>query len=344
MTMEIGKKIKSLRVEKGVTQEALGNYLGISYQAVSKWENNVTSPDLQLLPLLSVYFGVTIDEFFQIPKDSHMERIENMIMDERVISNEKFNYADNFLHEVLKSEPKNARAYYLLAELHNHRSKSHHYVAAEYAKQALKYKPYEKDYHCALVHAENGVYGDYYYNRHDSLIEYYKEFTKKHPEYWSGYLYLLDQLIGDGHYDEAKDVITKAKKLKHTSLDYMYEGDIELAQGNLSGAINLWNKGVKEFGTAWEAYISRGDRMVKLGRYEDAIMDYEKCMELQKKPRLIDPIVFMANAHEALGEYGKAIDTLEQEIIILQEEHGIFSGEIIDKPKREIERLRKLLI
>jgi len=343
MRIEIGSRIKNLRVEKGITQEELGNYLGISYQAVSKWENNVTSPDVQLLPLLSVYFGITIDELFEMPNEVHMERIENMIYDERIISHENFTYAEKFLHGVLKSEPKNARSYYLLAALHNHRGKSDHAIAAEYAKQALKYEPYVKDHHCELVHAENGVYGDNYYNRHDSLIEYYTEFTKKHPEYWSGYLYLLDQLIGDGHYNEAKSILKKVKKLKHTCLDDMYEGDIELGLGNPNGAIEIWNRGVKDFPSAWEAYISRGDRMVKLGRYEEAIIDYEKCMELQEKPRLIDPLVFMARAHEILGQYDKAIDAFKQEIAILQEEHSIFSGETIDEPKREIERLRKLI-
>ena len=62
MKIEIGQRIKSLRLEKGVTQEELANHLGLSYQAVSKWENNISTPDIQLLPLLSVYFGVTIDD------------------------------------------------------------------------------------------------------------------------------------------------------------------------------------------------------------------------------------------------------------------------------------------
>ena len=72
MGIEVGKQIKNLRIEKGVTQEELANYLGISYQAVSKWENDVTSPDIQLLPLLSVYFGITIDKLFEMPDKSHM--------------------------------------------------------------------------------------------------------------------------------------------------------------------------------------------------------------------------------------------------------------------------------
>ena len=59
--MELGKKIKQLRTNKGVTQEALATALGVTYQAVSRWENETTMPDISLLPQISVFFGVSID-------------------------------------------------------------------------------------------------------------------------------------------------------------------------------------------------------------------------------------------------------------------------------------------
>ena len=54
--------IKRLRQNKGVTQEHLGDALGISSQAVSKWENESALPDIFLLPKLADYFGISIDE------------------------------------------------------------------------------------------------------------------------------------------------------------------------------------------------------------------------------------------------------------------------------------------
>jgi len=60
--MTIGKNIKRLRQNKGLTQEQLGDVLGITGQAVSKWENGSALPDLPVLPLLAEYFGITIDE------------------------------------------------------------------------------------------------------------------------------------------------------------------------------------------------------------------------------------------------------------------------------------------
>ncbi|MCL2299211.1 MAG: helix-turn-helix domain-containing protein [Firmicutes bacterium] len=65
MAFNIGGNIKKLRAEKGVTQEQLAQALSITCQSVSKWENDVTSPDLYLLPAIADYFGISIDELFQ---------------------------------------------------------------------------------------------------------------------------------------------------------------------------------------------------------------------------------------------------------------------------------------
>ena len=60
--MKIGEKIKALRKERNITQEKLAEYLNISCQAVSKWENGTAAPDLQLIIPLANFFGVSTDE------------------------------------------------------------------------------------------------------------------------------------------------------------------------------------------------------------------------------------------------------------------------------------------
>jgi len=60
----LSERILSLRKEKGLTQEALAQQLGVSFQAVSKWENGQSCPDIALLPLLADVFGVTVDSLF----------------------------------------------------------------------------------------------------------------------------------------------------------------------------------------------------------------------------------------------------------------------------------------
>lgn len=62
--LTLSKNISALRKSAGLTQEALAGKLGITFQAISKWENGLSCPDLQLLPDIADIFGVSIDELF----------------------------------------------------------------------------------------------------------------------------------------------------------------------------------------------------------------------------------------------------------------------------------------
>ncbi len=63
MASKLSEQIAALRKERGLTQEQLGNMVGVSAQAVSKWEKGGT-PDVELLPILSRQLGVTVDALF----------------------------------------------------------------------------------------------------------------------------------------------------------------------------------------------------------------------------------------------------------------------------------------
>ena len=65
MDMTIGKRIAALRKEKNLTQEELAGHMGVSAQAVSKWENDQTCPDISALPKLARLLGVTVDELLE---------------------------------------------------------------------------------------------------------------------------------------------------------------------------------------------------------------------------------------------------------------------------------------
>ena len=62
MNETIGNRISKFRKEKRMTQEDLANTMGVSSQAVSKWENDASCPDISLLPRLARVLGVTTDE------------------------------------------------------------------------------------------------------------------------------------------------------------------------------------------------------------------------------------------------------------------------------------------
>lgn len=62
--INISSTICELRKNLGMTQEALADKLGVTYQAVSKWENEQSCPDIQLIPQIADIFGVTINWLF----------------------------------------------------------------------------------------------------------------------------------------------------------------------------------------------------------------------------------------------------------------------------------------
>ena len=73
--MELTNKLRSLRAARGITQEALGAAMGVTAQAVSKWERGTTTPDISLLPELAIYFGVSLDELFGLTEEKEYDRI-----------------------------------------------------------------------------------------------------------------------------------------------------------------------------------------------------------------------------------------------------------------------------
>jgi len=74
MANTLGSRISEYRRKKGITQDQLAEYFGVSSQAVSKWENDLSCPDITLIPQLADYFNVTIDELLrgESPKEARI--------------------------------------------------------------------------------------------------------------------------------------------------------------------------------------------------------------------------------------------------------------------------------
>lgn len=66
MKTNLGNKLKELRKSKNISQEKFADFIGVSYQAVSKWENNISLPDILLLPDIARYFGISIDALLEV--------------------------------------------------------------------------------------------------------------------------------------------------------------------------------------------------------------------------------------------------------------------------------------
>lgn len=86
--------IAELRKNKGVTQSELADFLGVSFQSVSKWENGITMPDISLLPMISEYFQVSVDEILGLKPLSN-RKYKSRGTNTREHWNKQLNYLKN---------------------------------------------------------------------------------------------------------------------------------------------------------------------------------------------------------------------------------------------------------
>ena len=117
--MTLGKTIKQLRKETFLSQEQLAAKLNITAQAVSKWENEESYPDILFLPKIAAIFGVKIDALFDYEEDSAYQQIENMLDNERYFTHADFGKAESFLLEQLSTNPNDLHALTVLGDLYH---------------------------------------------------------------------------------------------------------------------------------------------------------------------------------------------------------------------------------
>ena len=342
MNIEIGAKIKQLRTAMGMTQEQLGNELSVSAQAVSKWESGTTTPDIQLLPEISVLFGVSIDELFSITDESRIDRIENMVDNLHFIPEKDFADSERFLKEKILNEKTKPKATLVLGQLYSKRASEYNELALKIGKEALFLNPDEKRAHNVIFDSVGGLYPDYNVANHVETIDFYKDFIEKHPENPRTYLWLMDLLIADGRTAEAKEYLWKMDKIEHSFRTDLYLGLIAKEECDLQKALEHWEHMTEEF-DYWLSWSCKGDLYAKLCRFDEAIKSYEHALEIQEPPRYMDIPESMSCVAEATGDYEKAIEYRKKTIEICEKEWNITEGEWVDFHKRKIERLSEKL-
>ena len=87
MDICISKTLKKLREEKECTQEQLANHLGISAQAVGKWERGEGYPDITLLPAIAMYFDTTVDDLLDVGKARIDQKVSEYQNESHVLGN-----------------------------------------------------------------------------------------------------------------------------------------------------------------------------------------------------------------------------------------------------------------
>lgn len=115
MKLMIGENLKQLRRERDLTQEELAGVLGVSYQSVSRWENGACYPDVELLPAIAGFFGVTTDKLMGVgeaEEERFVEQSESAFRE--AVSRGKVYECIRIAREGVKEYPNN---YHLLNNL-----------------------------------------------------------------------------------------------------------------------------------------------------------------------------------------------------------------------------------
>ncbi len=345
--MNIGNKIKQLRLKAGLTQEQLAARLGVSAQSISKWETAVTMPDISLLPLLSSELGVTIDEIFDLTADQKLQRIERRLDIEEEFSDGTFHEYESFLKNQLDESADKQKQLNLLARLYHHRMESDARKVSKYAREAIRLAPDKKDCQWLLQKAEGAACWDWNISNHTAIIDFYKSVVascRGKSESPLPYYDLMDNLLADHRTSEARAYLEEYKKLpSHRAfLVPVYEAYIALAEYDLPKADFIMANALNEL-------ADDSGFLFETAQYHARKCDYEKALEFYeaswaadeaKKPRFTDALHGIATIYEILNQPAKAIETYDRMIACIKEEWG-YKDE--DAAVTEVERLKKRL-
>ena len=124
MEQKIGVQIAKLRKEQEITQTALAEYLAVSPQAVSRWENGVSVSDVCLLPQIAAFFDVSIDELFGVPDfDEILFLVKKYSSDRNDVN---YQEAMRYLNMELKGDDGNLKLLALKLHMLLQRSREYH--------------------------------------------------------------------------------------------------------------------------------------------------------------------------------------------------------------------------
>ena len=120
MNLNFAENFKLLRKEKSVTQEKIAEALGVTSQSISRWELNICYPDLELLPSIANYFGVSVDRLLSNDADAKKKDREYYYKTIGTLSNETTEQIDFTMEYCRKYPEEDHYAYMLMNTIRDH--------------------------------------------------------------------------------------------------------------------------------------------------------------------------------------------------------------------------------
>lgn len=306
--MTISDNIRSLRLKKRLSQEKLGELLNVSGQAVSKWEQGITSPDISLLPALAECFGVTIDSLFQGTDarrypgyGNEQNELLALYMDENG-TDEDFRRASDVLGEVILKGMATTEDYVSYGLLHQTRSRRDAEIALHYYHRAIEEGNGNRDLNWMLAHQQITNMLEQLGRIGDAVAEH-RSWRDAEPDCaWARVSYAY-ALLRAGSLEEAYAEITEALNLAPD------DGNVQTMAGDLCA---------------------------QTGRYDEAVWHWDRAFECE--PSSISCLFSKAEMFASIGQADKAIAQFEG-ILVWLKEHG-FNMELEGAhPRRRIKEL-----
>ena len=338
--MEMGKEIRRLRNARGLTQEALAAALNVTAQTVSKWECGNSIPDVQLLPEIAVYFGVSIDQLFAMSPEQQMERIENHIYDRGMFTEAEERQLEQQLGVFAEDPALEGRAKLLLTKLYNNQAEQYRLLAVEMGKEAVEKTGGGHDAVSELANAWGSYMPDWNVRNHHALIDWFSDYCRRHPDNRAALMWLLDNLIDDRRLTEAREWLEKLARIDSSFRTPMYRYLIALAAGEKDESEKQKRELEALADSEWCCALTLGDICTQRQEYDEAVAWYRRGQQLQPSPKFTDSATSIAHICEIRGDREGAIEAYREVLRLLKEDWGIVSGEEREAVERAIRKLQ----
>ena len=304
--MTIGKTIRALRQEQGMTQSALAERLGVSNQTVSKWEQGITAPDLSLLGPIAAVFFISTDELLGVRRFSREMGYKNQR--ERLLAvyeaggtEEDFGRAAAAYEDVILRRDPETTDYMMYGYLYHCRAGRDIHTALRYYEKALEAGEVNRDWTWFKTHQQISLLCNMM-GRGDEAVERWKQWLEREPDNVQAYLSVIWALYHARRASEALPYLEKAIQR------FPEDPSVLCAMGDVLGG---------EHG---------------LGRYQEAIEWWDRAFTLDDQ--FGDVFWSTAYACEQMGDYDRAENTYNRLIEWLRDrgyDAGVEEKEIMEK-------------
>lgn len=269
--------LKKLRLQKKLTQERVGEILGVGSQTISRWECNITYPDLMLLPEIAKLYCVTVDDLFKAEASAYKNYAQRLAsIYETTRKPEDFVYADNEFKKLIGNGEYTTEDLWTYGTLH-------HFMMQYSINKAI-------ELFNMVIDKGVTVDADVFWKTKVQKMLLFSQIGKSKESIESAlknikngstdvidWRCLIQSYIFDNDINNAYDYFLKAiKKFPKDSIIYTLGGDICNKSGKSNEALLYWNKALELDDTCLEAKYSKINYYAEIG-------NKEKCKNLSSE-------------------------------------------------------------